>query len=103
MVASDFGNSARRLDGWGLLHWDGMPFFGGGGQLLGAFCGVGQKKDDSAFFFKPMGIYTRAWSFISGLYDFPFLFCFIHSFFLIFDIYYLFDIFTIIHTCNYCG
>lgn len=32
MVASDFGDSVRRLDGWGLLHWDRYAFFWGGGR-----------------------------------------------------------------------
>lgn len=28
MAASDFGDSVRQLDGWGLLHWDRYVFFG---------------------------------------------------------------------------
>lgn len=87
----------------GPLALGQVCLFGGDGQLLGLSVWGWAKKDDTAFFFKPMGIYTWAWSSISGLYDFPFLFCFIHSFSPMFDIYYLFDIFTIIHTCNYCG
>lgn len=68
----------------GPLALGQVCLFGGDGQLLGLsgvrFVGLGKKKDDFAFFFRLMGIYTWAWSFISGLYDFPFLFCFIHSF-----------------------